>query len=78
MKSEKLLYNSIKSAKSSGFTIGEHLTLTGLLRSYLADACLVRMAEVLPQSTVLTLDRDFRLYRKSGRHAVPVIMPEEL
>jgi hypothetical protein len=34
MKSEKLLYNSIKSAKSSGFTIGEHLTLTGLLRSY--------------------------------------------
>jgi hypothetical protein len=35
MKSEKLLYNSIKSAKSSGFTIGEHLTLTGLLRSYL-------------------------------------------
>jgi hypothetical protein len=46
MKSEKLLYNSIKSAKSSGFTIGEHLTLTGLLRSY----------AVLRQAKTPTLD----------------------
>jgi len=41
----------------------------------LADACLVRMAEVYPESAVLTLDHGFRLYRKSGRQIVPVIMP---
>lgn len=43
----------------------------------LADACLVRMAELSPQSAVLTLDHDFRLYRKHGRQVVPVIMPDE-
>lgn len=43
----------------------------------LADACLVRMAEQHPDSRVLTLDRDFRLYRKHGRHAIPLIMPED-
>ena len=43
----------------------------------LADACLVRMAEQHPDSRVLTLDRDFRLYRKHGRHAIPAIMPED-
>jgi predicted nucleic acid-binding protein len=42
----------------------------------LADACLVRMAEVHPRSTVLTLDSDFRVYRKGNRQVVPAIMPE--
>ena len=44
----------------------------------LADSCLVRMAELTTDSAVLTLDHDFRLYRKSGRHVVPVFMPGEL
>jgi len=43
----------------------------------LADACLVRMDEAHTDSRVLTLDRDFRLYRKHGRHAIPAIMPED-
>lgn len=43
----------------------------------LADACLIRMAEVYPESTVLTLDRDFRLYRKHGRQVVPVVIPDD-
>ena len=43
----------------------------------LADGCLVRMAELSPEIAILTLDRDFRLYRKSGRHVLPVIMSEE-
>ena len=42
----------------------------------LADACLVRMAEVHSAGRVFTLDADFRLYRKHGRQVVPVIMPE--
>ena len=42
----------------------------------LADACLVRMAEMRPRATVLTLDADFRVYRRSGRLTIPVLMPE--
>jgi predicted nucleic acid-binding protein len=41
----------------------------------LADACLVRMTERLPDSIVLTLDRDFRIYRRHGRKVIPCIMP---
>ena len=41
----------------------------------LADACLVRMTELSPRTTVITLDGDFRVYRRNGRQAVPVIMP---
>jgi predicted nucleic acid-binding protein len=41
----------------------------------LADACLVRMAEQHAASVVLTLDRHFTVYRKSGRLAIPTLMP---
>ena len=41
----------------------------------LADACLVRQAELLSGSTVLTLDSDFSIYRMHGRRAVPSIQP---
>ena len=41
----------------------------------LADACLVRLAEIRSESAVLTLDADFRIYRKSGRQAIPTLMP---
>lgn len=43
----------------------------------LADACLVRMAELYATSSILTLDRDFRIYRKHGRQTIPVLIPEE-
>ena len=41
----------------------------------LADACLVRMAEQHSNSEVLTLDRDFRIYRKHGRQVIPTTLP---
>ena len=41
----------------------------------LADACLVRLAEVTIHSTVLTLNRDFKVYRKHGRQVIPLIIP---
>jgi predicted nucleic acid-binding protein len=44
----------------------------------LADACLVRMAERQPGSRVLTLDRDFRVYRIHGRQVIPTAMPPDL
>jgi predicted nucleic acid-binding protein len=59
----------------------EVLALRTLMTRYrsvpmsLADACLVRMSELDPKAVVVTLDQDFRIYRRSGRLAIPVIMP---
>ncbi len=44
----------------------------------LADACLVRMSEQVPNAVVLTLDRDFKVYRKHGRHVIRTVMPQQL
>ena len=41
----------------------------------LADACLVRMTELDPQGRVLTLDSDFKIYRRNRRQVVPTISP---
>lgn len=42
----------------------------------LADACLVRMSELSEGSTVMTLDSDFVIYRKSRRKMIPLLRPE--
>ena len=36
----------------------------------LADACLVRMAELLDEHQICTLDADFTIYRKHGKSAI--------
>ena len=41
----------------------------------LADACLVRMSELHPASPVLTLDRDFSIYRRNRRQRIPLLSP---
>lgn len=41
----------------------------------LADACIVRMAELFEQHQVLTLDADFSIYRKHGREPLALIQP---
>ena len=41
----------------------------------LADACLVRMSEILAEPVMLTTDSDFRVYRRHGRQMVPHIGP---
>jgi predicted nucleic acid-binding protein len=41
----------------------------------LADACLVRMSETLPEPIILTTDSDFRIYRRHSRQMVPCMMP---
>jgi uncharacterized protein len=52
-----------------------------LLRKYadrpmsLADACLVRMSELADASQVFTTDRDFLVYRRKGRHVIPLLSP---
>jgi uncharacterized protein len=52
-----------------------------LLRKYrdrpmsLADACLVRMAELGLRCQVFTTDRDFLVYRRKGRGVIPLLAP---
>lgn len=41
----------------------------------LADAELVRMSELYPNSSVFTLDSDFQIYRKDRDVAIPLIIP---
>jgi predicted nucleic acid-binding protein len=42
----------------------------------LADLCLVRMSELYPRHSVLTVDEgDFRIYRKNRRETIPLICP---
>lgn len=62
----------------------QHSALLAMIRRYadvpmsLADACLVRLCEMHPQSPVLTLDSDFTVYRKNGRHVIEVLCPLRL
>ena len=59
----------------------QHGALLAMIRRYanvpmsLADACLVRLAELNPQSLVLTLDSDFSIYRKNGRQVIRLLKP---
>jgi predicted nucleic acid-binding protein len=42
----------------------------------LADACIVRMTELMRDCRVITLDRtDFAVYRRNGREIIPIIAP---
>jgi hypothetical protein len=56
--------------------------LVALLRRYanvpisIADACLVRMSEIDASGTLMTLDSDFRIYRRNGRQAIPLLAPD--
>jgi len=41
----------------------------------LADLCLVRMSELYPRHAVITVDEDFRVYRRNKREAIPLLTP---
>jgi hypothetical protein len=43
----------------------------------LADACLVRMTEILPEPILVTTDTDFNIYRRHSRQVVPCLMPSK-
>lgn len=61
----------------------EVASLRGLMKKFadvpmsLADACLVRMTELEKDTVVLTLDSDFRIYRRNRHQTVPVISPRK-
>jgi hypothetical protein len=43
----------------------------------LADACLVRLSELVAECVVFTLDSDFRIYRRHGRQKIPLLIPPD-
>jgi uncharacterized protein len=58
--------------------------LTALAKRYadrkpdFADICLIRMSELFPRHSVITVDRaDFRIYRRNKREVTPLICPPE-
>ena len=41
----------------------------------LADAALIRLAEMTDSPLLLTTDSDFRIYRRHGRQTIPLVTP---
>ena len=41
----------------------------------LADLCLIRMSELFPRHVVITVDGDFRVYRRNRRETIPIRLP---
>ena len=68
---------------SIAFACNDHLPqLAALAKRFsdrkpdLADLCLIRMSELHPRHTVVTVDRaDFRVYRRNKREVIPLICP---
>lgn len=65
---------------SLGLQVATQFTeLLALVKRYasvpmsLADACMVRLAELHPRSPVWTFDSDFTVYRKNGRQVIALI-----
>jgi len=67
---------------SLSFDCNDHLPqLAALAKRYkdrtpdLADLCLIRMSELYPKHSVITVDADFRVYRRNKREVIPLIYP---
>jgi predicted nucleic acid-binding protein len=67
------------------FDVNDHVPqLVALARRYanrqpdLADLCLIRMSELHPRHSVITVDReDFKVYRRNKREVIPLICPPQ-
>jgi len=65
------------------FDCSRHIAqLLDLARRYadhkpdMADLCIIRMSELNPRHTVITVDEsDFRVYRRNKRETIPLVCP---
>jgi predicted nucleic acid-binding protein len=64
------------------FALQEQITaVSSLFKRYdnvpasLADAALIRLAEINDGPLLLTTDSDFHIYRRHGRQTIPLISP---
>jgi len=68
---------------SLSFECNDHLPqLAALAKRFkdrtpdLADLCLIRMSEIYPKHSVITVNaEDFRIYRRNKREVIPVVSP---
>src|ERR1700730_5463303 len=82
-KAQDVLFDLLQNgALRIAFRIEEHVdALRKLLQKYrdtpmsLADACVVRMAEIHDRHAILTLDSDFSVYRKHSRVPLTLVQP---
>ena len=44
----------------------------------MADASLVKISEIIPSSSIVTLDSDFLIYRRHRNKSIPTLMPPRL
>jgi predicted nucleic acid-binding protein len=79
----ELLALAVRGVVRSAFDLGDNTEqVMSLMTRYenvpmsLADACLVRMSELIPDSKILTLDSDFHIYRRHRRQRILVQMPD--
>ena len=71
-----------RGAVVASFNLDDNVgAVTTLLKKYagvpmsFADACLVRMSETMDDPLIFTTDSDFRIYRRLGRQAIPILSP---
>lgn len=65
------------------FDLATHLEAIGVLATRyrdrkpdLADLCLIRMSELFPKHSLLTVDeKDFRVFRRNKREVIPILCP---
>lgn len=66
------------------FGCADHLPQLGALakryadrKPDLADLCLIRLSELHPKHSVVTVDGDFRIYRRNKREVIPLLCPPD-
>jgi predicted nucleic acid-binding protein len=71
-----------RDAVQLSFTLQEQIaSVSSLFKRYenvpasLADAALIRMAEIHDSPLLLTTDSDFHIYRRHGRQTIPLVCP---
>ena len=74
----------LRRAVVPAFDLGREIEgVLNLMRKYasvpmgLADGCLVRMTELVPDMVLLTTDADFRIYRRNGRQIIRIRTPAD-
>jgi uncharacterized protein len=83
LRDSRIIFELIADGLASlAFQLNDHLPqLQELASRYgdrhpdIADLCLIRMSEVFPGYPVITVDSDFRIYRRNKRETIPLIMP---
>lgn len=61
------------SIETEAAALGQLLARFSDVPMSLADACLVRLVELMPDASVLTLDGDFRIYRARKNRVIQLV-----